>query len=226
MATAKTTNAIAHTAMNVWLVAPSPATKSVSDEEAPPAVLVRGVPAHRQERRPRHEERVQRVHPLDVGLRPERGAEGEEERGEDGGGRGEARLPGEAIQHAARGGPAEGGEQAHAKRDRADGDQQGPQLAEQHVQRVARGVGDAEDRDRGDQLAAVPDVDGAAGAQGVDHEHARGDDEGDREVRRARGQGVFGRWRFLRFSRKSTLSGSISRPRFKAATAAGVSPFR
>jgi hypothetical protein len=85
---------------------------------------------------------------------------------------------------------------------------------------------DAEDRHRRDQLTAVPDVDRPAGAQRVDDEDGGRDEDSDREVRGARLQGVFGRWRFLRFSRKRMLSGSISSPRFRAATAAGVSPFR
>src|SRR2546426_226477 len=72
-----------------------------------------------------------------------------------------------------------GAEEAHPPGDRARGDEQRPELAEQDVEWIAGRVGDAEEMDGGDELAAVAHVDRGARAERVDDEDGRGQCCGD-----------------------------------------------
>jgi hypothetical protein len=62
-------------------------------------------------------------------------------------------------------------------------------MAEEHVQRVARRMGDTEDEGGGDELAAVSGGDRRLNGEGVDEERDRGDRSG-------RGQGPAIEWAF------------------------------
>ena len=67
-----------------------------------------------------------------------------------------------------RNGRAESAEEAHPVGDRSERESEDPEPAEQHVERIARRVRDAEKGGRRDQLAAVPDVDRPARTPRID----------------------------------------------------------
>src|SRR5262249_54058361 len=80
-----------------------------------------------------HEDGAQGIDALDVRLAPEARAESEEERCQQGGNGAEANRATKPVEEPARGGRAERAEETHAPGDRAGGQQERPELAEEHV---------------------------------------------------------------------------------------------
>ena len=137
--------------------------------------VARRRPAERRRGGQHDEERVQRVHALDRRLGPEARSDGEQQCSEDGRDRAHPELAAEAVEEAARQRTARGAEDAQAPGDRAEREDDRPRLPEQHVERIARRVRDAEQRDRRRQLAAVAHVDRGTGAERVHREDRRRD---------------------------------------------------
>ncbi len=121
---------------------------------------------------------IEAVDPLDIGLGPEAGAESEQQAREQSGNRGESKASAQEVEARNRCGGAEGAEEAHAEGDGANRNEDRPELSEKYVERVAARMWNAQRVDRSHQLAAVADVDGAAGAPGVDQEEGQPENEG------------------------------------------------
>ena len=135
-------------------------------------VATRRVPRERGGGRQHHEQRVQRVDALDVGLAPEARAD-REQQGRGGGGHAvQSQAKAEAMEERHRRRGAGRAEEAHPERDRAQRHEQGPELPQQHVERIPAGMRNAQGVDGRHQLAAVPDVDRAAGADRVEGKDA------------------------------------------------------
>ena len=189
------------------------------------------LPGERRGERRHQAERAERVDPLDVGLAPEAGCDGEEAGAECRRRPSEPEAAGKDEENRHRRRRAGGGEEAHAEGDRADRQHYRPQFTQEDVERVGAGMWNAQEVNGGGELTAVADVDRAAGAGGVDGEPETADRGADPALAGCLRagllrcpQGVF--CSCFRFCAKSALSGSRTRQRSSARMARGRSPAR